>query len=172
MLLRAVYNPTTRVVNVDLSGVAVPGGSTLIGTFNHPDITYPDSVVIYHGVRDLLYKRSAANPANTAMFPDNITDMENIKIQTTLVFPLVDIISIDATAEAGNLLIGATRQINVAFTPEDTSDKRLTYVSSHPARATVSATGLVTGVGAGVATITVTGATGLTDTVAITVAAP
>jgi hypothetical protein len=170
MLLRATYNPTTKMVNVNLNGIAVPGGSVAIGTFQHPDIDYPDSVVIYHGVRDLLYKRSATNPTANATFPDNITDMANISIQTTLAFPLVDLVSIDATAAAGNLAVGATRQIATAFTPANASDKRLTYVSSVPGKATVSATGLITGVQAGATVITITGAGNKTDTINITVA--
>lgn len=169
MLLRAVYNPTTKLVQVNLAGVAVPSGYTLIGTFQHPDVTYPDSTVIYHSVRDLLYKRSAANPANAAMFPYNITDMAKIHIQTPLLFPLVDLVSIDATAAAGNLVVGQTRQISVAFTPENATDQRVTYASDNAARATVNASGLVTGVSAGAVVITVTGAGGETDTVNINV---
>lgn len=169
MLLRAAYNNVTKVVNVDLNGVAVPGGSVAIGTFEHPNITYPDSVVIYHGVRDLLYKRKHANPAQAGAFPNNITDMSSISIQTTLVLPVVPLVSIDSTTPAGNLAVAATRQITTAFTPTNATDKRLTYTSSHPTRATVSASGLVTGVAVGAVTITITGEGGKTDTVTITV---
>ena len=78
--LKVVYKASTKEARVLDSGAATPSGFTAVGTFVHPDATYPDSVVIYHGVRDLLYKRSAANPANTAMFPDNITNMQEISI--------------------------------------------------------------------------------------------
>lgn len=169
MLLRATYNNGTGVVNVDLNGAAVPGGHVAIGTFQHPDITYPDSVVIYHAVRDLLYKRKQSNPAQAGMFPNNITDMEKISIQTTLVLPLVPLTGLESTAPAGNLAVAGTKQITNVFTPANASDKRVTYVSDMPARATVNSTGLVTGVAAGAVVITVTGA-GVTDTVAITVA--
>lgn len=168
MLLRAAYNNTTGVVNVDLNGVALPGGSVSIGTFEHPDITYPDSVVIYHAVRDLLYKRKHANPTQAGMFPDNITNMDKIKIQTTLVLPLVPLTGMDSTAPAGNLAVAGTKQITNTFTPANATDKRVTYTSSMPGRATVNSSGLVTGVAAGAVTITVT-ANGATDTVNITV---
>lgn len=79
--LRASYNPTTRKATVSPVAVAAPGGSVNIGTFEHPDPVYPGSVVMYHGVRDLLYKRSAKNPAETAMFPNNITDMDRVAIE-------------------------------------------------------------------------------------------
>ena len=78
--LKVVYKASTKEAQVLDSGAATPGSFTAVGTFVHPDATYPDSVVIYHGVRDLLYKRSAANPANTAMFPNNITNMQEISI--------------------------------------------------------------------------------------------
>lgn len=79
--LRASYNPTTRKATVSPTAVAAPAGSTNIGTFEHPDPVYPGSVVMYHGVRDLLYKRSAKNIAQTAKFPDNITDMSRVAIE-------------------------------------------------------------------------------------------
>ena len=78
--LKVVYKASTKEARVLDSGTATPSGFVAVGTFAHPDATYPDSVVIYHGVRDLLYKRSAANPANTAMFPNNITNMQEISI--------------------------------------------------------------------------------------------
>ncbi len=78
--LKVVYNNTTKVARVLNSGAATPGSFVDVGTFTHPDATYPDCTEVYHGVRDLLYKRSAANPANTAKYPDNICNMQAISI--------------------------------------------------------------------------------------------
>lgn len=77
---QAAYQPDHREVLIQKENAAAPGGYVDIGSFDHPDLVYPDSTVIYHAVRDLLYKRSHAEPANPAMFPENITDMHNIKI--------------------------------------------------------------------------------------------
>lgn len=78
--LKVGFNKTTNVATVlDASG-SIPGGSVEVGTFVHPDATYPDSLVIYHGVRDLLYKRSAKNPAEEGFWPNNIVDMQSISI--------------------------------------------------------------------------------------------
>lgn len=78
--LKVTFNKTTNVVTVlDASG-SVPSGSVNIGQFDHPDLTYPDSLVIYHGVRDLLNKRSAKDPSQAALFPNNITAMQSISI--------------------------------------------------------------------------------------------
>lgn len=78
--LNVSYNPTTRVANVGTAS-SVASGFTAIGSFDHPDVTYPDSYVIFHGVRDLLYKRSAKDITKTAMFPANITDMDRVTIK-------------------------------------------------------------------------------------------
>lgn len=78
--LKIAFNKTTNVVTVLDSGGSVPGGSVEVGTFDHPDATYPDSLVIYHGVRDLLYKRSAKDPSKAGFWPNNIVDMQSISI--------------------------------------------------------------------------------------------
>lgn len=78
--LKIAFNKTTNVATVlDLSG-SVPGGSVEVGTFVHPDATYPDSLVIFHGVRDLLYKRSAKDPSKASFWPNNIVDMQSVTI--------------------------------------------------------------------------------------------
>lgn len=86
--LKVVYKVATKEAQVLDAATAVPGGFVDVGTFVHPDATYPDSVVIYHGVRDLLYKRSAADPAQPAMFPDNINNMQEISIALLAVPPI------------------------------------------------------------------------------------
>lgn len=78
--LKVGFNKTTNVATVlDASG-SIPGGSVEVGTFVHPDATYPDSLVIFHGVRDLLYKRSAKDPSKVGFWPNNIVDMQSISI--------------------------------------------------------------------------------------------
>lgn len=78
--LKVGFNKTTNVATVlDASG-SIPGGSVEVGTFVHPDTTYPDSLVIFHGVRDLLYKRSAKDPSKEGFWPNNIVDMQAISI--------------------------------------------------------------------------------------------
>lgn len=79
--LKVGFNKTTNVATVlDASG-SIPGGSVEVGTFVHPDATYPDSLVIFHGVRDLLYKRSAKDPSEEGFWPNNIVDMQSISIE-------------------------------------------------------------------------------------------
>lgn len=78
--LKVAFNKTTNVATVlDASG-SVPSGSVEVGQFDHPDLTYPDSRVIYHGVRDILYKRSAKDPAQAGFWPNNINSMQAVSI--------------------------------------------------------------------------------------------
>jgi len=68
---------------------------------------------------------------------------------------------------------GFSYSLTATFEPADTSDKKLTYTSSNLAVAKVSSTGMVTGVKAGNATITVktTDGSNLTKTCKVTVTA-
>lgn len=59
----------------------------------------------------------------------------------------------------------------VSFTPSDTTDKSITWTSSAPTYATVSANGVVTGVAAGESTITATSKNNKTATCVVTVTA-
>jgi len=69
---------------------------------------------------------------------------------------------------------GETLQLTATVLPENATDRTVTWTSSDPAVATVDATGLVTAVAAGTATITATtnDGTGLTATCAVTVSQP
>lgn len=78
--LKVGFNKTTNVATVLDAGGSIPDGSVEVGTFVHPDATYPDSLVIFHGVRDLLYKRSAKDPSKAGFWPNNIVDMQSISI--------------------------------------------------------------------------------------------
>lgn len=65
-----------------------------------------------------------------------------------------------------------TQQLTPTIAPTGATDKAVTYVSADPTKATVSASGLVTGVAVGTTTITVTTHDGSkTDTCAVTVTA-
>lgn len=67
--------------------------------------------------------------------------------------------SISLSAASSSISIGATTQLTVGYTPNDTNVKNVTYSSSSESIATVSNTGLVTGIAQGSATITATAQT-------------
>ena len=58
------------------------------------------------------------------------------------------------------LTVGGNRQLDLVFDPPNAANKNAAWESNRPEVATVSNTGLVTAVGVGVATITVTTADG------------
>lgn len=82
--------------------------------------------------------------------------------------PVTSITMLPATA---TIAVAATQQLTSTVAPVSAWNKALTYTSSAPAVATVSATGLVTGVTSGTATITVRSVSNNTiiDTTVITV---
>lgn len=159
---QVAYHAATKTATIQADGDALPGGAVKIGTFEHQDVEanvndleFDVNHVFYHHVRDLLYKRSATNPAVTAMFPDNITDMAGITIAQDLVY--VDLISIEVGAPVELTTAAPTHQIVVTPTPGGASNTAVaSYVSSDPTKATVSPTGLVTRVANGATNITVT----------------
>jgi len=68
------------------------------------------------------------------------------------------------------LAAAATQQITPTFTPIDATNQDIIYTTSAPSKATVSATGLITAVASGSATITATTEDGgFTDTVVVTI---
>lgn len=78
-------------------------------------------------------------------------------------------VSIDVTPATSSRTVGQTQQLTVARTPLNASGA-VTYASSDATKATVSATGLITAVAVGSATITAT-LGGKTDTCVVTVTA-
>jgi len=68
----------------------------------------------------------------------------------------VPVTSVSVTPGSATINVGATQQLTAAISPSNASNKNVTWTSNNTSVATVSSTGLVTGVAAGTATITVT----------------
>ncbi len=76
-------------------------------------------------------------------------------------------------AEAELVLdIGAEQKVQVKYTPEYTTKREVTYISSDESVVTVNERGVLKAVGEGEAVITVTGYNGLTDTMKVRVVIP
>lgn len=85
----------------------------------------------------------------------------------------VAVTGVTIAPKTASIAVGATQQLTPTVAPAGATNKAVTYGSSATGTATVNASGLVTGVAAGTATITVTTADGSkTDTAVITVTAP
>ena len=104
------YHPTNKVATVQANNDALPAGAVKIGTFVHDDESDPLGPdlnhVVFHHVRDALYKRSATNPAQAGFWPNNITDMASITIAVDTVATLVPVNTV-APAITGLLVTGS-----------------------------------------------------------------
>ncbi len=87
-----------------------------------------------------------------ALYMDSITFVWGSSTPATPVYPT----SISLTGEKSSISIGETSQLTVGYTPTDTNVKEVTFSSNNESVATVSSTGLITGVAQGSATITAT----------------
>lgn len=151
------YNATTKEVKLQMPGDAPGSGFTDLGDVEHPD---PDDVlgwsgnhVLWHHIRDALYKLGQEN-------------MQAVKITK------ISLEGISVTPATPSIAVAATQQLTVAYTPANASLREVSYSTSDEDVATVSATGLVTAVAEGTATITVTAKDGSwSDTSEVTVTA-
>lgn len=88
---------------------------------------------------------------------------------------VVAVTSVELTPATVSVEIGSKTQLTATVKPAGATNKNVTYSSSDDTKATVSATGEVTGVAEGTATITVTTEDGnktATSTVTVTVPVP
>lgn len=80
--------------------------------------------------------------------------------------------SVSVSPQTTPVAVGSTRQLTVTVLPTEAANKNVTFTSSDDSIATVTSTGLITGVAEGSATITITTASGgKTATVSVTVTA-
>lgn len=160
-----------RLVKVEPDGTGLTAGYTKVGTYDHPEndkLGHHESHVLYHHVQEILYHvTDTPPPPEEGFWPDNITDMQTVKI----IYEPVEVATVTVAPTTASVVVGATQQLTPTVEPADAWDDSVTYESSDEAKATVSATGLVTGVAAGSATITVKSKNGKEATSEITVTA-
>lgn len=98
-------------------------------------------------------------------------DGNKTAICTVSVVTPIAVTGVSLDRNTANTLVNETLQLNATVAPANATNKTVTWSSSDTTIATVSNSGLVTGIGAGNATITVTTVDGgFTDTCAVTVA--
>lgn len=92
-------------------------------------------------------------------------------VTVTTSVPVVAVTSVTASSKTLNLEVGQTRTLTATVTPDNATDKTVTWTSSNDKVATV-VDGTVAAVGEGTATITATAANGKKDTCKVTVKVP
>lgn len=149
------YKAADKDVKVKRSSDTTPSGYTLLNTINH---TASNSDVIYHHVRDEMYKLG-------------ILDMRGITI--SLFDEVTNVTDISISPASVTKAPTETQQLTVTFTPTNPDNQTVIFTSSNEAFATVDEDGLITAVADGVATITGTSVDGgFTDTCVVTVTTP
>ena len=104
----------------------------------------------------------------------SINDQDTIPMEFYSIDPVssVSVTGVALSPAAASIVKDATKKLKVIISPENATDKAVTFASSDTSVATVDSKGVVTGVAAGSATITVTTHDGsFTDTCSVTVTA-
>lgn len=90
-------------------------------------------------------------------------------VTVTTSVPVVAVTSVTVSSKTLNLEVGQTRTLTATVTPDNATDKTVTWTSDKESVATVANDGTVTAVGAGTATITATAANGKKGACKVTV---
>lgn len=114
--------------------------------------TSSDEGVIFFEDAGLAYASSEGTATLTATAEDGSYASIDVLVSDEAI--LVEGVTVDPSELS--LYVGDTAQLSALVLPEDATDKTVTWKSSDESVATVDADGLVTAVGAGQATITVT----------------
>jgi len=153
------FKLSTMAVVIQTKGDALPAGFNKIGEFTHADdepllrdLEFGVNHVLWHHVREALYHTSSVTGLSvpgTLQFPGNITDMGKISITIDTDYVALTAIAITPGTATTLTVAAPTVQLGITKTPTNASNGAVTYVSSDPTKATVSATGLVTRVANG-----------------------
>lgn len=163
------YDPEVRTAHVVGEGGDPPEGDPIdVGEF---DYVPGDINTFFHHVRDALYHRKPDGAEG--FWPENETDMQRITILGDVVAEEVAVTGVTLEPATESVEEGSTVQLTATVDPANATDTSVTFESDAEAVATVDGAGLVTGVTAGEATITVTTTDGnFTDTSVVTVTVP
>ncbi len=133
---------------------------------------YKGDTLIAEKIKEKEYTVEGLEPNTEYSFSvsEVIGDKESEKANVTVTTKYSDVTSVTVSPKTNNLEIGSTRQLSATVAPA-TAKQDVSYGTSDKGIATVDASGLVTAVSEGQATITVT-AEDKTDTATVNVTAP
>lgn len=134
---------------------------------------YQNDELIAEGIEDKEYTVTGLTPNTEYSFSvsEVIGDKESKKSDpVTITTKYSDVESVTISPKTNNLEVDATRQLSATVEPS-TAKQDVTWSSDNDEVATVNASGLVTAIAEGMATITVT-ADGESDTATVNVTEP
>ena len=161
-------------LNKDKLNLAVGGNETLIATVTpenatNKNVTWSSSNTAVATV-DANGKVTAVSVGTTTV---TVTTKDGGKTATCAVTVTIPVTGVSLNKTELTLPAGSTETLIATVTPDNATNKNVTWSSSNPAVATVDSNGKVTAVSAGTATITVTTVDGgKTATCAVTVTIP
>lgn len=161
------YNQQTVLPTVHVSSVSVLP-ATLSGIVGNPDVQLT-ATVLPADASDKTVSWSSSVPAVASVSSSGIvkflsagttvitvTSTDGAKTATSTCTVTVSVSSVALNKSTGTGLVGGTDQLTATVSPATASNKTVNWTTSSASVATVSNTGLVTMVGNGSATITVT----------------
>lgn len=155
----------TYTYNINFTSNSVIYSKLELKTNHVPQTSvYYDSTMVYGSINwnmkwaDSAYKTIVfdATDAGTAKNNADLIAWLNTNGTLTPAAGSASVTSVSLNKNSSSIEVGSTEQLTATVSPDNASDKSVSWSSSNEAIATVSSTGLVTGVTAGSATITVT----------------
>jgi len=159
-------SPTTASVAVGSTTALTATVAPANATVKTVTWTSSDTAVATVNGSGVVTGVAAGSATVTATTQDGSKTASSAITVTTSTIPVTGVTVSPTTA---SIAVGATTALTATVAPANATNKTVTWSSSAPAVATVSATGVVTGVSAGSATITATAQGGATASSAITV---
>lgn len=175
--IKAKVNATKKISKSDLQ-VTVKSSNKSVATVK---VSKKPTKKAKSGINQIVVEGKKAGTA-TITVTTKATNKKNKKVSKKMKVEVVDstpvpvpvpgeVTDINVSINSDTINIGSTAVISASVVPADATDKTLTYTSSNPAVASVTQTGVVTGISAGQADITVAAKNGVKKTIKVTVKA-
>jgi uncharacterized protein YjdB len=161
--LKYASNPWGALADAVITGTYEAGG-TVTADISSASTTFQTATLNWTGLSQVSIDFNAGVNQSYGMLDDFIVSSGTSNVAVT---------SVSLSPSTLSLLAGSTGSLTATVLPANATNKSVSYSSSNTVIATVNASGVVTGVAAGSATITATTDDGaMTSTCAITVTAP